>query len=146
MLISLVTWLALAHQALFPQASHHHQVRRPDIVLISDDGNILLELSVVTNTEQHFAAASSRKVARYGPLLSDLEHTGLFVELTIEVECLGHFLPSTISNLCRVCHLQKCSIRSIFEQVARVAISCSYRIFDAHSSELWDITELLTVF
>ena len=80
---------------------------RPDIVLISDDGIILLELSVVTNREQHFAGASCTKVAHYGPLFSDLEHTGLFVELvTIEVGCLGHFLPSTISNLCRVCHLQ----------------------------------------
>ena len=120
---------------------------RLDIVLISDDGIILLELSVVTNTEQHFAAASSRKVARYGPLLADLERTGLFVELvTIEVGCLGHFLPSTISNLCRVCHLQKCSVRAIFEEAAQVAISCSYKIFNAYSSELWDISELLTVF
>ena len=41
-------------------------------------------------------------VVRYGPLLSDLEHTSLFVELvTIEVGCLGHFLPSTLSNLPR---------------------------------------------
>ena len=98
--ISLVTWLALAHQALFPQASHHHQVGQIAIVLISDDGIILLELSVVTNTEQNFAAASSRKVARYGPLHSDLEHASLLVELvTIEVGCLGHFLPSTLFNL-----------------------------------------------
>ena len=75
--------------------------------------------NTITNTEQHFAAASSRKVACYGPLLSDLACTGLFFEVvTIEVGCLGHFLPSTISNLCRVCHLQKCSIRSIFEQAA----------------------------
>ena len=68
--------------------------------MISDDGIILLELSVVTSTEQHFAAASSRKVARYGPLLSDLERTGLFVELvTIEVRYIGHFLPSTLWDI-----------------------------------------------
>ena len=93
------------------------------------------------------AKVSLYTVARYDPLLTDLEHTGFFVELvTIKVGCLGHFLPSVICNLCRVCHLQKCSVRSIFEQAARVAISYSYRIFNARSSELWDIMELLTVF
>ena len=92
---------------------------RPDIVLISSDHNILMELSVVTNTEEHFVAASSRKEARYSTLLSDLEHTGLSVTLvTIEVGCLGHFLPSSISNLCKVCYLQKLPVRAIFEQAA----------------------------
>ena len=64
------------------------------------------QLSPIQNNTLQLPAASSRKVAHYGPLLSDLERTGLFVELvTIEVGYLGHFLPSTISNLCRVCHL-----------------------------------------
>jgi len=45
---------------------------RPDIVLVSDDHVILLELSVVTNSDDHFKAASSRKEARYGSLISDL--------------------------------------------------------------------------
>jgi len=59
---------------------------RPDIVLISDDHIILLELFVVTNCEEHFAAASSRKQSRYGPLVSDLACPGLHVDLvTIEV-------------------------------------------------------------
>ena len=112
---------------------------RPDIVLVSNDHIILLELPVVTNTEEHFATASSRKVSCYGPLLSDLECTGLLVGLvTIEVGCLGHFLPSTISNLFRICHLQKYAVRSI------ISISCSYRIFNACSSDLWDVKELLT--
>ena len=57
---------------------------RRDIVLISNDHIILLELSVVTNRE-HFVAASSRKEARYGPLISDLEHTGLSVSLPLKL-------------------------------------------------------------
>ena len=88
---------------------------RPDIVLISSDHIILMELSVVTNTEQHFVAASSRKEAHYGPLLLDLEHTGLSVTLvTIEVGCLGHFLPS---NLCKVCYLQKRPFRNVLSEL-----------------------------
>ena len=74
-------------------------------------------------------------------------YTGLSVTLvTIEVGCLGHFLRSSLSNFCKVCYLQKCPVRAIFEQAARVAILCSYRIFNARASGLWDVTELLTVF
>ena len=45
--------------------------RRPDIVLVSVDHVILLELR-----EEHFKDASSRKEARYGSLISDLELAG----------------------------------------------------------------------
>jgi len=71
--------------------------------LISDDYVILLELSVVvTNSEEHFKAASSRKEARYGPLISDLELTGFTVLFAaIEVGCLGHFLLSSVSTVCQ---------------------------------------------
>ena len=53
----------------------------------------------------------------------DLAHAGLSVELvTIEVGCLGQFLPSSVTNMCRVCHLSKHSTRCIFKQAAGVAI------------------------
>ena len=112
--------------------------------MISDDCITLLELSVVTNTKQHLLATNFRKEDHYSSLLLDLAHTGLSVELvTIEVGFLGHFLPSSVTNVCRVCHLSKHSTRCMFEQAARVAISCSYQIFNARSSELWDVSELL---
>ena len=82
---------------------------RPDILLISNDHIILLELSIITNREQHFVANSSRKEARYmyNPFLQTLNV--LFAELvTSEVSCIGYFLLSLISNLCGACHLQKC--------------------------------------
>ena len=62
MLISLVTWLVPVHQApsTVPPSSSSRS-SRPDIVLISDDHIILLELSVVTNCKEHYATASSRK-------------------------------------------------------------------------------------
>jgi len=83
-LISLIIWLALVHQALSLQACHCLQVD-------------LITSGIVT---EHFAAANSRRITRYGPLLSDLECFGLLVNLiTIEIGCLGHFLPSTVSNL-----------------------------------------------
>ena len=112
--------------------------------LISNDRITLLELSVVTNTKQHLLTANLRKKDRYSSLLLVLAHTGLSVELVaIEVGCLDHFLPTSVTNMCRVCHLSKHSTRCMFEQAAQIAISCSYRIFNAHSSELWDVSELL---
>ena len=74
----------------------------------------------------------------------DLAHAGLSVQrVTIEVGCLGYFLPSSVTNVCRVCHLSEHSTRCMFEQAAQVAISCSYQVFNACSSKLWDVSELL---
>ena len=80
--------------------------------LISDDSIILFELSVVTNTKYHLSA-NSRKEDRYGPpLLFDLQRTGLSVQLvTIEVGCLGHFMPETLANVARTCNLSKRKVR-----------------------------------
>ena len=117
---------------------------RPDLVLISDDSITLFELSVVTNTKYHLSAANSRKEDRYGPLLFDLQRTGLSVQLvTIEVGCLGHFMPETLANVARTCNLSKRKVRLLFERAAEIAISCSYRIFNARSSEQWDVNDLL---
>ena len=39
----------------------HTTLSRPDLVLVSTDSIMLLELSVVTNTEHHLLAARNRK-------------------------------------------------------------------------------------
>jgi len=105
-----------------------------------------LELSVVTNSEEHFKAANSRKEAQYGSLISNLEPAGFTALLaTIEVGCLGHFLPTSVSNTGKVCHLQKNCVRNIFGEASKVVISGSYQIFNASSTELWNVTCLLTI-
>ena len=78
-------------------------------MLVSANYIILLELSVVTNTAGTSPlAARYRKEDRYGPLLNDLEQAGFSVNLvTIEVVCLGHFMPEIVSKLSDVCHLPK---------------------------------------
>ena len=53
------------------------------MVLASDNDIVLLELSVVTNDEEHITAASSRKEVRYGPLVSDLELADFNVSLVL---------------------------------------------------------------
>ena len=44
-------------------------------------------------------------------LLLDLQHARFLVDLvTIEVSCLGHFTPVTVTRLSNVCHLPKSTI------------------------------------
>ena len=108
---------------------------------------MLLELSVVTNTQHHFLAARNHKEDRYSSLLLDLQHTGLLAadHVTIEVGCPGHIMPATVTKLklSKVCHLPKSTVRYTLQQAACVANSCSYRIFNSWASASWDIVDLL---
>ena len=111
-------------------------------MLVSTDSIVLLELSVVTNTEHHLLAARNHKEDRYGSLLLDLQHAGFSVDLvTIEVGSLGHFMPVTITRLSNVCHLPKSTMCCILQQTACVAISCLY--VHARASTSWDVVDLL---
>ena len=90
---------------------------------------------MVTNSQHHFLAARSRKEGHYVPLLLDLQHAGFSVDLVeIEVGCLGHLMPVTVTKLSNVCHLLKSTICYILQQAACIAISCLYRLFNAQAS------------
>ena len=92
-------------------------------------------------------AARCQKEGRYNSLLQDLQHTGLAVNLiTIEIACLGHFMPETISQVAKACQVAKKSVQALFEQGAHTAVSCSYRIFNARTSLAWDLSDLLKQF
>ena len=87
--------------------------------------NGVTQQSMITNTKHHFTAASLRKQDRYGPLLQDLQDSVSSVDLvTIEINCLGHFTPETISKLSEICHLPKRTVHvcSTLQQVAKVAL------------------------
>ena len=117
---------------------------RPDLVLVSNDSICLFELTVPTNTQQHLLAARARKEDRYSSLQYDLQLSGLTVNLVpIEIGCLGHFLPETIAQMATACEVPKKTIRSLFEQAARIAVSCSYRIFNSRASPGWDLLDHL---
>ena len=65
---------------------------RPDLVLVSTDSMVLLELSMVTNTWHHFLVTRNHKKDCYG---SDLQRAGFSVDLmTVEVGCLWPFHAS----------------------------------------------------
>ena len=90
---------------------------------------------MVANTQHHFLVARNRIEDCYGSLLVDL--------MIVEVGTLGHFMPVTVTKLSNVCHLLKSTICCILQQVACVAISCLYRIFNAQALVSWDVVDLL---
>ena len=102
---------------------------------------MLLELSVVTNTQHHFLAARNCKEDRYGSLLLAIEHAGFLFELVT----IGSWLsrPMTFTKLSILCHLPKSTICCILQQAARVAIFCLYRIFNSRASASLDVAILL---
>ena len=114
------------------------------MVLVSNDSISLFELTVPTNTQQHLLAARARKEDRYSSLQYDLQLSGLTVNLVpIEIGCLGHFLSETIAQMATACEVPKKTIRSLFEQEAHIAVSCSYRIFNSRASPGWDLLDHL---
>ena len=55
-----------------------------------------------------------------------IQLSGLTVDLiSIEIGCLGHFMPDTISQVAYTCQVMKKTIRSLFQQVA---VSFSYSL------------------
>ena len=68
----------------------------------------------------------------------DLQFSGLTVNLVhIEIGCLSHFLSETIAQVATACEVPKKTVRSLFEQAACIAVSCSYRIFNSRASPDW---------
>ena len=59
--------------------------------------------------------------------------------ISIEIGCLCHFMPDTIAQVANTCEVAKKTIKSLFEQAAHVAVSCSYRIFNSGASPDWDL-------
>ena len=51
--------------------------------------------------------------------------------------------PDTIAQVANACEVAKKTIRFLFEQAARIAVSCSYRIFNFRASLDWDLSVCL---
>ena len=102
-------------------------------------------MSPGTCTQQYPAtSARARKEDQYSSLQYDLQLSGLSANLiSIEIGCLGHFMPDTIAQVVNAFEVAKKTVRCLFEQTARTAISCSYRIFKSRASPDWDLSVCL---
>ena len=120
---------------------------RPDLVIISGADVSIVELTISANNFENLRDAKSRKQAKYKQLIADLEAREDIRSVkyaTLEIGSLGYHCPSTIRDLRSACNsLSKQDARILFDQGAKVAIACSYHIFQAHHSSEWDNNKLL---
>ena len=74
---------------------------RPDIVIVTSEKVIMMDLTVPSNTSELLRQAHARKIAKenYQMLQMDLEDKGLKTSFTtVEVGALGHSLQSSVSS------------------------------------------------
>ena len=117
---------------------------RPDLVLISRPEITLLELTVPSNSLKALAAAKSRKSLKsnYLQLMTDLEGDGWSVSyFTLEIGSLGHFELTSIRTLADIFLLPKKEAKQLLMNLSKIAVSCSYHIFNSRLCNTWDVNK-----
>ena len=128
----------------YPTIYLDYLLYRPDIVIYNAQGHEirLLELTCPFNSTEHLQAARERKSNKveYQLLLSELDRLGYISQyLTIEIGCLGHYLSDSIRALQATTGQSTRTCRSILDNAAQKAISCSQQIFLARNCIDWNI-------
>ena len=114
--------------------------QRPDIVLINRKEKKIVLLELTVSFEKNIEQAHLRKASRYNDLTQDIKKNGWLVEcLPFEVGSRGHINKKTKTDLCNTLtrygiRLQK---KQIFYELCKIALLCSFSIFQAHSQPTW---------
>ena len=96
---------------------------------------LVFELTIPANTQQHLSTTSAQKDDWYSCLQYYLHLSGLYIHyISIKIGCLGHSMPNTITQVANVCKVTEKTIRSLFEQAALIAVSCSYNTLNSRAS------------
>ena len=96
----------------------------------------------VKGSTEHLQAAHGRKINKgeYQLLLSKLDRLGYICQyLTIEIDCLGHYLSDSIKALQSVTQQSAKTCRNMLDAAAQKAISCSQRIIYARNCVEWNV-------
>ena len=115
-------------------------------MLVSGPNITLFELTVPFNSLEALSAARSRKSlkSRYLQLVTDLEDKGWLVSYyTIEIGSLGHYDKSAIRTLLDAFPLSKNEAKQVLFSLSKIAVSCSYHIFNARLTTSWDTNKPL---
>ena len=115
---------------------------RPDLVITANDSVYILELTILANSLESLNNSQVRKTQKlsYGILLGDLEQRGIKVSYqTLEIGSLGHYISSNASkSLLGLPCTDKPSIKLLLAALSKIAISCSFNIFNAHKFTDWN--------
>ena len=115
---------------------------RPDVVLKLNERKLhILELTICSNTQRGFEEARQRKTNKtsYCHLITDLERRGVEVRYaTLEIGSLGHHQHLAAKALqTTLPELSRSYSTSILDNLGKVAIACSYHIFQARNCVSW---------
>ena len=120
---------------------------RQDLVLVREKEFVLMELTIPHNSLEAMNNAQRRKKSKenYQLVLSEMDKQGLKASLvTLEVGALGHSLLQTHSEFrCVFPTLSKKTVRQLFDEAGKIAITCSYIIFRARSETTWNRNKVL---
>ena len=114
--------------------------QRPDIVLINRKEKKIVLLELTVSFEKNIEQAHLRKASRYNDLTQDIKKNGWLVEcLPFEVGSRGHINKKTKTDLFNTLtrygiRLQK---KKIFDELCKIALLCSFSIFQAHCQPTW---------
>ena len=76
----------------------------------------------------------------YQLLISELDRLGFACQYaTVEIGCLGHYLPETIGALQKTVQQSTAACRVILDKAAQKAIDSSQRIFLARNCVDWNV-------
>ena len=122
-------------QALTTLSSAHHRTR-----------NYLSR----TNSPLQFASGSSWSQVKKVPqiklflqLATNLEDSGWSVSyFMLEIGSLGHFESNATRTLSDGFLLSKQEAKKVLMKLSRIAVSCSYHIFNTRLCSTWDVTNL----
>ena len=113
---------------------------RPDLVIISNESERILELTVPQNSVEGLHKAKLRKSEKYDHIIGDIQasHPNLRLKYhTLEMGTLGHYSRTTRDAVQVVSHNNKLA-QMILEKAAKTAITCTQNIFWARSNSTWD--------
>ena len=118
----------------------------PDIVIINrlDKKIVLFELTV--SFEKNADSANSRKTLSYLDLTADLKKRGWSAEcVPFEIGSRGHINnrnKTSISNVFKK-HKIKFNKKTLFQNLSKISLLCSFSIFQAHCQPVWQSPPLL---
>ena len=133
------SWRASDHPPTTLPPNISASTARPDVVLIEDSTISILELTVPSNTCEALLAAKQRKTNKpaYIQLISDLEDRSFSVSYaTLEIASLGHYHQE--AEISKTFNQSKRSSKQILQKLSRIAIACSYLIFNSRVCTSWD--------
>ena len=114
--------------------------QRPDIVLINRKDKKIALLELTVSFEKNAESAHLRKASRYHDLTQDIKKRGWLAEcLPFEIGSRGHITNRTKTDLSNILkrYKVKLSKKKISEDLCKIALLCSFSIFQAHCQPTW---------